>query len=121
MCLHQYDTPVWWVGTKGSHWYPLSTCLPAWLLQTDHLAHLRQVVMPNAFAQGGNQGAYAPGGCDGVAHMSHFGSQGGAAHKGSTSPRWDQLGWVAQLCSMWHKVAHLRHHKQKEAHLRHYR
>ena len=93
-------------------------CLPAWLLQTDHLAHMRQVDMPDAFAQGGNQGACAPGGCNGVAHMSHVGSQGGAAHKGSTWPRWDDLGWVAQVRPMWHRVAHLRHPKLKEAHLR---
>ena len=50
MWVQQYDPPVWWVGTNKSPWYPLSTCLPAWLLKTDHLAHMSQVEIPNAFA-----------------------------------------------------------------------
>ena len=75
--------------------------------------------MPNAFAQGGNQGTCAPGGCDGVAQMSNVRSHGDAVHKGSTWSRWDHLGWVAHVRSMWHKVAHLRQLKQKEDHVSH--
>ena len=69
--------------------------------------------------KGGTQGACAPGGCDGVAHVSHVVPHGDAAHSASTWHRCHNLGWVAHVRSLWHKVAHMSQTKLKEAHVRH--